>query len=115
MIAPQDGNPILVSHLQCNQQSDSLHTVMAPIHIVAHEQIIRVRHMPPNLKQLHQIMELAVDVSAYYNWCANRHHICFFDQYFLGLIAQDLDLEFRQGFTFEHVCNLSVQVGEVEC
>lgn len=50
---------------QKNEDGKSLEAVVPPVHKVPHEDIICVWHLAPGLKQLHQVMELAVNVAAY--------------------------------------------------
>lgn len=42
VIAAQNGYSVLVAHFKRNQQGDSLHTVVATIHIIAHEQVVGI-------------------------------------------------------------------------
>ena len=43
VITTEDGNAAAEPHLQCYQQSDRLHAVVASVYVVSHEQIVRVR------------------------------------------------------------------------
>ena len=42
VIAPQDRDAVLEAHLQANQQCDRLHTVVASVDVVPHEQVVCV-------------------------------------------------------------------------
>ena len=64
VVASQDCDSILIAHLERDEQSDCLHTVVAAIYVVAHEQVVRVGRLATNLEELAQIMELAVNVAA---------------------------------------------------
>ena len=50
-----------------------LDTEVAPVHIVPQEEVARVGRRASNFKQLHQVEELAVDVSAH---CGNGTQQC---------------------------------------
>jgi len=51
-------------HLEREQQQESLHAVEASVHKVPHEEIVGLRAVPSHFEQLHQIKELAMDISA---------------------------------------------------
>ena len=85
VVSSQDRDPILESHLQRNQQSHSLNRVVASVHVVTHKEIIRVWGPPSNLEELHEIMELPVDISAHSNRAFHWLHVAFFRQNLFGL------------------------------
>ena len=64
MVAPQDSNSVLKAHLESDEQSDCLDTVVAAIDVVTHEEIVGVRGLSANLEQLAQVVELAMNVTA---------------------------------------------------
>lgn len=73
---------IIISYLKSDEQCDSLYAVVAAVDVVAHEQIVGVRRAPADAEQLHQIVELAVDVPAD---CHRAFHLLH-----VGLFSQDL-------------------------
>lgn len=50
-------------HLQSKQEKECLHAVEAAIHKVAHEEVVRLRAVAPDLEKLHQVIELTMDVT----------------------------------------------------
>lgn len=54
--------PRVPPHLECQQQQERLHRVEAPVHEVAHEQVVGLRAVAAHLEQLHEVVELAMDV-----------------------------------------------------
>ena len=60
------------TNLEGDEEGDSLDAVVASVHIVAHEQIVGVGRLPPDPEQLHQVVELAVHVSAH---CHRAFHL----------------------------------------
>ena len=96
VISSQDGDSVLIAHLERDKQSDRLDTVVAAIDIVAHKEVVRVGRLAANLKKFAQIMELAVNIAANSHRCAHLLHIRLVDEDFLGLVAENLDLTFRQ-------------------
>ena len=58
-------NCIPVSDLDGQEKTDRLHTVVAPVYIVAHEKVVCVRTPPAHPEELQQIIELTVHVSTH--------------------------------------------------
>jgi hypothetical protein len=59
-----------------SQHCDDLHiSWYTSVNIVTHKQIICIGYLSTNFEQLHQIMELTVDVSADDHWCSHRLYI----------------------------------------
>ena len=61
-----------VDYLESDQEGDSLHTVVSSVHIVPHKEIIGVGTLPSDPEQLHQVMELAVNIPTY---CHGTFHL----------------------------------------
>ncbi len=60
------------AYLQSDQESDSLDGVVPTVHVVSHEQVVRVGRLASDTEQLHQVMELTVNVAT------NRHRAFYF-------------------------------------
>ena len=58
-------NCIPVSDLDGQEKADSLHTVVAAVHVVPHEEIVGVGTPPAHPEELQQVIELTVDVSTH--------------------------------------------------
>ena len=56
------------TRLQREQQQEGLDAVVAAVHEVAHEQVVGLRAVAADLEQLHEVVELPMDVAA----CARR-------------------------------------------
>ena len=52
-------------HLQREKQQKSLYAVVPPVHKVPQEEVVLVRTLSPHLEQLHEVVELPVDIPAY--------------------------------------------------
>ena len=65
MISSQDCDSLAEADLEGDQEGDGLHAVVAPVHVVPQEQVFGVGGRPPNFKQLHKVVELAVDITAH--------------------------------------------------
>lgn len=66
VVAAQQRYPAGVPCLEREQSGECLQAVVAPIDKVAHEYVIRVRHLAPGSKQLLQIIELTENKQYYY-------------------------------------------------
>ena len=75
VVAPQDSDSILIAHLERDEQSDCLDTIIAAIDVVAHKEVVRVGRLTSNLEKLAQIMELAVNVAANSHWRTHLLHV----------------------------------------
>lgn len=64
MVTTQDGNPVSVAHLQCNQERHCLNRVVATVNIVPHEQVVGVGRLAADLEELHEVVELTVHIAA---------------------------------------------------
>ena len=52
------------SYLQSDEKGDSFDGVVPSVDVVAHEKVVCVWRLSPNAKELHEIVELTVDVAA---------------------------------------------------
>jgi len=92
VVASENGHSVLVSDLHRYQQSDGLYAIVSTIYIVAHEEIVCIGGIAANAKQLREIVELSMDITAYCHWTADRLNIGFLHEHLAGLVAQPLDV-----------------------
>ena len=52
VVAPQDSDSVLIAHLERDEQSDCLDTIIAAIDVVAHKEVVGVRGLSSNLEEL---------------------------------------------------------------
>ena len=74
-----------MTDFESDEKGDSLHTVVAPIDVVPHEQIVSVGYIPTDFKQLHKVVELAMDIPTNHNRSPHRHNIRLLDKNLLSL------------------------------
>ena len=55
---------LLCTHLQGQQEQEGLDAVKASIHEISHEEVVGGGAVTAHLKELHEIVELAMDVTA---------------------------------------------------
>ena len=65
MVSSQDCDPGAEPDLEGDEERDSLHAVVSSVHVVAHEQVVCVRRLSSDPEQLHQVMELSMNISAH--------------------------------------------------
>ena len=75
MIAAKDGDTILKADFETDEECHGFHAVVAAINIVPHEQVVGVRTATSNLEKLHEIMELAMNITTDGYWALYRLHI----------------------------------------
>ena len=96
VVAAQDGDAAGVADLERDQQSHGLDGEVTAVNVVAHEEVVGVRVGASDLEQLHQVVELAVDVAAYRHRALYRLDIALFLQHLPRLLAQSSHLVFGQ-------------------
>lgn len=65
VVAAENGNPLWVSDLESNKESDSLDGKVSSVNVITHEKVVCVWVGSTNLEQFHQIVELTVNITAY--------------------------------------------------
>ena len=68
MISSQDCDSLAEADLEGDQEGDGLHAVVAPIHVVPHEEVVGVRGLATDAEQLHQVVELTMNIPADCYW-----------------------------------------------
>lgn len=79
-------------------------------YIVAHKEIIGIGRIPSYPKQLDEIVELTVDITAYRHRALHRLYVPFLHQNRPRLIAERLDLRLRQRLALHQMLDLTVQI-----
>ena len=64
VVASEDGDALGVADLEGDEEGHGLDGEVAPVNVVAHEEVVGVRVGTADLEELHQVVELAVDVTA---------------------------------------------------
>ena len=108
VISSDKGDAVWVSYFQRKQQQKCLHTVEAPINEVPHEEVVCARTVSPNLKELHQIKKLAVNVAAYRDRRVDAMYVRLFYQDVLRHIAKLPSFWFLDKLTSLELGDLSV-------
>ncbi len=85
MVPTENSDTVFIADLQANQQCHSFDGVVASIDVVAHEEVVGVGRDASNLEELHEVVELAMDVSTHGDWAAYGLDIGFILEYLLRL------------------------------
>jgi len=96
MVAAKNGDATTESHLECDKERDSLDAVVSSVNIVPHEQVISIWRLATDLEELHEVVELAVDVTTHRHRTLDALHVALLAQDLLGLLTQNLDLVLGQ-------------------
>ena len=64
MISSDESDSLGVAHLESQQEQERLDRVVASIDEITHEQVVGVGALASNLEELHQVVELSVNVTA---------------------------------------------------
>lgn len=67
MVSAQDEKILWILDFVCQQQADCFQRLLAPVDVVAQEQVVRLRGKPSVFKKSKQVVILPVDVTAYLN------------------------------------------------
>jgi hypothetical protein len=94
VVTADEGYPIWIPDFEAEEQEKGFERVEPPIDEVAHEEVIRVWNIAANAEEFHQVMELAVDVTAYRDGGVDGDDIAFFDEQFSRFVAEFSDLGF---------------------
>jgi len=96
VVAAKNGDATTEPHLKCDEEGDGLYAVVAPVHVVPHEEIVGVWRLAADLEELHKVVELSMDVSAHRHGALDALHVTLLAQDLLGLLTEDLDLVLGQ-------------------
>mmetsp|Transcript_11852 Transcript_11852/g.34208 ORF Transcript_11852/g.34208 Transcript_11852/m.34208 type:complete len:246 (+) Transcript_11852:453-1190(+) len=96
MIASQDEDAVRVSDLQAHEHRDRFYGVVPSVHVISHEQVVCVRSAAADAKQLHQVVPLAMNVTAHGHRSRHRLHVGFAEERLPGQFAKHLHLAFGE-------------------
>ena len=95
LVVASDQRDVLgVPHFESQQQQERLDRVEAPVHEVPHEEVVGSRTVVAHFEQLHQVVELPVDVAADGDGSVDRLDVGLFNQNVFRIVAQVSDFAF---------------------
>lgn len=87
MVAPKEGYPVFIAHLQGKQHEEGLDTVPSAVHVIPQEDVVSIGRIPADLEQLQQVVQLSVDVSTDGDWRTHPDGVRLSLEDFLGQFA----------------------------
>ena len=83
MVASQEEERVWTAYFPDKQVENNLNAEIASVHVISQEEIPGGGWVSPHLKQLDQVIELAVDISAHCKQALERRrrrsdHVCIF-------------------------------------
>ena len=88
VIASDQSYAVGIAYFEAEEEEEGFEGVKASVHKVAHEQIVCVGHVAPDSEEFHQVVELAMNVSAYCDGRVNLNDVAFFDEKLSRFVAQ---------------------------
>lgn len=79
MVPADEGHAVGVANFEAEEKEKRFEGVETAIDEVAHKKVVRVGGIPAHAEELHEVMELAVDVAAYRDWRVDRDDVAFLD------------------------------------
>mmetsp|Transcript_2475 Transcript_2475/g.5709 ORF Transcript_2475/g.5709 Transcript_2475/m.5709 type:complete len:382 (+) Transcript_2475:167-1312(+) len=111
VVATDEGDAVGISYLQREEEKESFDTVVTTVDEVSEEEVVFVGTFASDFKEFDQVVELAMDISAYRNRSIDPLNIAFVHQYFPGAQAQRLDLVLAQILASFQTFDLRIQGG----
>lgn len=87
MVAADERDAIGVADFEAEKEKERLQGIESAIDKITHEQIIGVRDISSDTEELHQVVELAVDITAYCDGSIHADDVPFLDEDLSGFIA----------------------------
>lgn len=109
VVAAQDGDALGIADLERDEKRDSLDGEVSTIDVVAHEEVIGVWIGASDLEQLHQVVELAVDVATDCDGTFDGLYVGFVLQHLSRLFAQSSHVVLRELFAGHETLDPAVQ------
>ena len=92
VVTSYECDAVWVADLEAEEEEEGFKRVEAAVDEVAHEEVVCLWYIATDSEQLHQVVKLAVYISAYCDRRINCDDIAFFDQQLSRLIAEFSDL-----------------------
>ena len=89
VISSQDGDSVLETNLQGDEESHGLDRVVSSIDVVSHEQVVSLGRLSSNFEKFTQVVELTMDISTDGHGSLHCLHVRLFDKDFFSLIHFD--------------------------
>ena len=75
MVSSENCKSISEADLEADKESDSLHWVVTSIHIVTHEQVVRLGWLASDSEEFLQVVELPMNVTTDCHWGSDYRNV----------------------------------------
>jgi len=113
VVSAEDGNAILIADLKGDQEGHGLDRVVTAIDVVTHEEIVRVGRVAADAEELHEIVELTVNITTDGDGAAHRLDVGLFHQDLACLLAKSLDIGLRELLALHQVLDPAVNITDI--
>mmetsp|Transcript_99434 Transcript_99434/g.256998 ORF Transcript_99434/g.256998 Transcript_99434/m.256998 type:complete len:343 (+) Transcript_99434:194-1222(+) len=110
VVPAQQRDALLIADLLKEHRRHGLHRIVAAVHVVSEEEVVRLRQRPADAKELLQVQELPVDVAAHRDGAADGLAVGLLLEDLAHLLAQGLALGLRELTFVLHVLDLLLEV-----
>ncbi|KAL9581969.1 MAG: hypothetical protein Q9212_003570, partial [Teloschistes hypoglaucus] len=98
VVASYECDAIWISDFEAEEEEEAFEGVEPPVDEIAHEEVVGVWDVSADSEELHQVVELAVDVAAYCYWGVDLDDVAFFYEELSRFVAEVADGGFGDGF-----------------
>lgn len=91
MVATQQCDMGWVARLEQQEQCKHLEGVVPTIHKITHKDVVGIWDVPASIKELHEVVKLAMDVATHSHRAVDRLHIGFLYKYLFDICTQGLE------------------------
>ena len=88
MVAADEGDAVGVADFEAEEEEEAFEGVETAVDKVTHEEVVCIGDVTAYAEELHQVVELAVDVATYRNGGVDLHDVAFFDQELARFVAK---------------------------
>lgn len=115
MISSEDCYPFWITDFKGKEEGDCFYWIITSVYIVTHEKEVHIWGFSNYWEELHEIMELPVDVPADGNGWFYWLDIYFLLEDFFGFFTKFFYLLFCEGFTIKELLYIFIQAATEVC
>ena len=110
MVPSENGDAVSIACFEQYHKSNALYRIVTSIHVIPHEEVVRIRRESTDLEELHQVVKLTMNIAHDCNGTGNVGHIAFIRQYCLRGLTECKHLILCEVLALLHPRNLAVEV-----
>ena len=110
VISSNQMDSIWVTDFESEEEKESFDAIKSSVHEISHEEVVGLGTLSAHFEQLHQIIELAMNITTDGQGSFNLDYICFVGEDFLGTVTESFYLALLDVLAFHELLDLLVQV-----